>query len=114
MFALRQAIRFDSPAWDALMHAEPRAVFPSAGSALIGIHDVTNIQYTSGTTGSHKGVLLTHNNLLNNGMVIAQVLRYTHEDRICLPVPYAHCFGNVIGTMAALASGCAMILPSAS
>jgi fatty-acyl-CoA synthase len=75
--------------------------------------DTTNIQYTSGTTGSPKGVLLTHSNLLNNGVLIARALRYNENDRICLPVPMAHCFGNVIGTMAALASGAALILPSA-
>ena len=61
----------------------------------------------SGTTGSPKGVLLTHRNLVNNGFLIARTLRYTERDRICLPVPLSHCFGNVIGTMAALASGAA-------
>jgi len=109
MFALRHVIGFESRAWDALLEAEP---LPTTAS--ISVHDVTNIQYTSGTTGSPKGVLLTHHNLLNNGLLIAQVLRYTHEDRICLAVPFAHCFGNVIGTMAALTSGCATILPSPS
>jgi fatty-acyl-CoA synthase len=75
-------------------------------------HDVTNIQYTSGTTGSPKAVLLTHHNLLNNGRVIANGLRYTARDRICIPVPMSHCFGCVIGTMASVASGAAMILPN--
>jgi fatty-acyl-CoA synthase len=58
--------------------------------------------------------MLTHRNLVNNGMLIAGVLRYTEQDRICVPVPMSHCFGNVIGTMASLASGAAMILPNAS
>jgi fatty-acyl-CoA synthase len=54
---------------------------------------------------------MTHRNLMNNGFLSARVLRYTEHDRICLAVPFAHCFGNVIGTMSALASGCALILP---
>jgi len=104
---LLHAICFDTPAWDALLAEEPG---PTA--APIALDDVTNIQYTSGTTGSPKGVLLTHRNLLNNGFLSARVLHYTECDRICLAVPFAHCFGNVIGTMSALASGCALILPN--
>ena len=75
-------------------------------------HDVLNIQYTSGTTGSPKGVLLTHHNLVNNGRIIAHGLRYTEQDRLCSPVPMYHCFGCVIGTMAVIASGAALILPA--
>ncbi|MEO8049012.1 MAG: AMP-binding protein [Acidobacteriota bacterium] len=105
-FTLSGAIYFDSSGWEGLLAEEPR---PTA--AHIEIDDVTNIQYTSGTTGSPKGVLLTHRNILNNGFLSARVLRYTEHDRICLAVPFAHCFGNVIGTMSALASGCALILP---
>jgi fatty-acyl-CoA synthase len=77
-------------------------------------HGVINIQYTSGTTGSPKGVTLTHRNLINNGRVIAQGLRCTEQDRICVPVPLYHCFGCVIGTMTSLTSGAAMILPAPS
>ena len=78
-----------------------------------GPHDVANIQYTSGTTGSPKGVLLTHHNLLNNGMAISLALRATEQDRICAPVPLYHCFGSVIGSMVAVVTGAALILPSA-
>ena len=106
-FELRKAIYFDSPGWEGLLAEEPHAT-----AARIEIDDVTNIQYTSGTTGSPKGVLLSHRNILNNGFLSALVLRYTEHDRICLAVPFAHCFGNVIGTMSALASGCALILPN--
>ena len=77
-------------------------------------HDVLNIQYTSGTTGSPKGVLLTHHNLVNNGKIIAHGLRYTEHDRLCSPVPMYHCFGCVIGTMAVIASGATLILPAPS
>jgi fatty-acyl-CoA synthase len=76
-------------------------------------HDVANIQYTSGTTGSPKGVLLTHHNLLNNGMAISLALRASEQDRICAPVPLYHCFGSVIGSMVSVVTGAALILPSA-
>ena len=75
--------------------------------------DVANIQYTSGTTGSPKGVLLTHRNLLNNGMGMALGLKATEHDRICAPVPLYHCFGSVIGSMVSVTSGATLILPSA-
>lgn len=78
-----------------------------------GTHDVANIQYTSGTTGSPKGVLLTHHNLLNNGKAISLALRATEQDRICAPVPLYHCFGSVIGSMVSLVTGATLILPSA-
>jgi fatty-acyl-CoA synthase len=103
---LKHAICFESREWNELISAN---ALVSCDPAL---DDVVNIQYTSGTTGTPKGVLLTHRNLVNNGAVIARALHYSEEDRICIPVPMSHCFGNVIGTMAALASGAGMILPS--
>jgi fatty-acyl-CoA synthase len=75
--------------------------------------DVANIQYTSGTTGAPKGAMLSHRNLLNNGMAISLALRATEEDRICAPVPLYHCFGSVIGSMVCVVSCAAQILPSA-
>jgi fatty-acyl-CoA synthase len=104
--SLQHVIHLDTREWDELISA---AVPLSHRPAL---DDVVNIQYTSGTTGSPKGVLLTHRNLVNNGAEIARALHYTELDRICIPVPMSHCFGNVIGTMAALASGAEMILPN--
>jgi len=77
-----------------------------------GPYDVANIQYTSGTTGSPKGVMLTHHNLLNNGMSMAMGLKAAECDRICAPVPLYHCFGSVIGSMVSVTSGAALILPS--
>jgi fatty-acyl-CoA synthase len=75
--------------------------------------DIANIQYTSGTTGSPKGAMLTHHNLVNNGMAIGLALKATEEDRICAPVPLYHCFGSVIGAMVCCVNGAALILPSA-
>ncbi len=75
--------------------------------------DVANIQYTSGTTGAPKGVLLTHRNLVNNGMAIGRALKCEAEDRICAPVPLYHCFGSVIGSMVSAVYGATLILPSA-
>ena len=76
--------------------------------------DPVNIQYTSGTTGSPKGATLSHHNILNNGYFVGEVLRYTEHDRICLPVPFYHCFGCVLGNMAAVTHGSAVVLPGES
>ena len=75
--------------------------------------DVANIQYTSGTTGSPKGVMLTHRNLVNDGMAIGLCLKACEEDRICAPVPLYHCFGSVIASMVSTVYGATLILPSA-
>jgi len=81
-----------------------------ARKALIGPHDVVNMQYTSGTTGFPKGVMLTHVNIVNNGYWIGRHQRLGGEDRICLPVPLFHCFGCVLGVMACVNHGAAMII----
>ncbi len=74
--------------------------------------DPINIQYTSGTTGFPKGVTLSHHNILNNGFFIGELLSYTPADVVVLPVPYYHCFGMVIGNLAALSHGASIVLPS--
>ena len=76
-------------------------------------HSTANIQYTSGTTGSPKGVLLSHRNLINDALGIGWCLRATEKDRICAPVPLYHCFGTVIASLVTVVSGAALILPSA-
>ncbi|WP_017185714.1 AMP-binding protein [Alkalibacillus haloalkaliphilus] len=73
-------------------------------------HEVINMQYTSGTTGFPKGVMLSHHNIVNNGKQIAECMQFTEEDRLCIPVPFFHCFGCVLGTMAAVSKGATMVI----
>lgn len=72
--------------------------------------DVINMQYTSGTTGFPKGVMLTHMNIVNNAQIIGDFMKLTQEDRVCIPVPFFHCFGCVLGTLAAVTHGSTMVL----
>ncbi|HEY2018357.1 MAG TPA: AMP-binding protein [Bryobacteraceae bacterium] len=106
--ALQHAVYLGSPDWPAFLR-EPDGVVcrPDPG-------EPANMQYTSGTTGLPKGVLLTHVNLVNNGRFIGEYLGLSENDRISLAVPLFHCFGAVIGTMAAAVSGAATVLPSAT
>jgi fatty-acyl-CoA synthase len=73
--------------------------------------DPINIQYTSGTTGFPKGATLSHHNILNNGFFIGETLGYTPDDRVCIPVPFYHCFGMVLGNMAVVTHGACIVLP---
>jgi fatty-acyl-CoA synthase len=82
--------------------------------AQLQFDDPANIQYTSGTTGSPKGATLSHHNILNNGFFVGEALRYTAADRICVPVPFYHCFGCVMGNLAAVTHGSAVVVPALS
>ena len=75
--------------------------------------DAINIQYTSGTTGFPKGATLSHRNILNNGYFIGEACKYTAADRVCIPVPFYHCFGMVLGNLACTTHGAAMVIPAA-
>jgi fatty-acyl-CoA synthase len=105
---LEHVVWIGTPSWQAMIAGG--ASFPPNPATP---DDVANIQYTSGTTGSPKGVLLTHRNLVNNGLCIGLGLKAGPGDRICAPVPLYHCFGSVIGAMVCYVSGAALVLPSA-
>jgi fatty-acyl-CoA synthase len=74
--------------------------------------DAINIQYTSGTTGFPKGATLSHHNILNNGYLVGEMIKYTERDRVCIPVPFYHCFGMVMGNLACSSHGACMVVPS--
>ena len=80
-------------------------------NARLQFDDAINIQFTSGTTGLPKGATLTHHNILNNGFFIGEAMRFTEQDRLCIPVPLYHCFGMVLGNLACVTHGAAMIYP---
>ncbi|MBI07918.1 MAG: AMP-binding protein [Rhodospirillaceae bacterium] len=83
----------------------------AARESTLNFDDPINIQYTSGTTGAPKGATLSHHNLLNNGFFCGEVLGYTEVDRVCVPVPFYHCFGMVIGNLAATSHGACVVTP---
>ncbi|MBP1751202.1 MAG: acyl-CoA synthetase, AMP-forming [Geobacteraceae bacterium] len=81
----------------------------AAAESTLDIHDTVNMQYTSGTTGFPKGVMLTHYNLVNNGFHIGECMKFTEKDRLCIPVPFFHCFGSVLAVMASVTHATAMV-----
>jgi fatty-acyl-CoA synthase len=97
-------------AWDDLRAEADPARLKAAAEGL-SCHDPINIQFTSGTTGFPKGATLTHHNILNNGLFTARTIKVGPQDRICIPVPLYHCFGMVLGNLAAVTSGAAMVYP---
>ncbi|CAN0236955.1 unnamed protein product, partial [Phaeothamnion confervicola] len=113
---LERVVLFESPEWDALATGGPRlghdAVHERA--AALGSDDPINIQYTSGTTGFPKGATLTHHNILNNGYFVGQRCGYTAADRVCIPVPFYHCFGMVMGNLGSTTHGACMVIPAAA
>ncbi|WP_051092691.1 AMP-binding protein [Jongsikchunia kroppenstedtii] len=111
---LRHVVLLDSPLW-AEWNAEPTAdelAELAQISASLSATDPINIQYTSGTTGNPKGATLSHRNILNNGYLVGELCNYTDQDRICTPVPFYHCFGMVMGNLAATTHGAAIVIPS--
>ncbi|GAB3709581.1 AMP-binding protein [Nocardiopsis oceani] len=110
---LREVVLFDGPGWESLLSAGDRgdpARLSGIGAAL-SPDDPINIQYTSGTTGFPKGATLSHHNILNNGFSVGELLGYTEADRIAIPVPFYHCFGMVMGNLAATSHGACMVIP---
>jgi fatty-acyl-CoA synthase len=109
--ALERTVFLDCGDWDDLLAAGDAEVPLPTG---LEFDEPINIQYTSGTTGFPKGATLTHHNILNNGFFVGEACGYTAEDRVCIPVPFYHCFGMVLGNLACTTHGACMVVPSAS
>jgi fatty-acyl-CoA synthase len=103
---LERAVLFGSPDFTGLFDHEPQA------AEKLNPSDAINIQYTSGTTGSPKGATLSHTNILNNGYLVGELIDYTEHDRVCIPVPFYHCFGMVMGNLGCITHGSAMVIPA--
>ena len=112
---LRDVVLVGTGSWDALLARAEEVTADEVARVQAGLdrNDPINIQYTSGTTGFPKGATLSHRNILNNGFFVGELCRYTEEDRICIPVPFYHCFGMVMGNLAATTHGAAMVIPAA-
>ena len=112
---IRKAIFWDE-SWDRFLkegeHISDEAL--RKREEKVQFDDPVNIQYTSGTTGNPKGVTLSHHNILNNAYFIGLRMNYTHSDRVCIPVPFYHCFGMVIGNLACTVHGATMVIPNDS
>ncbi|WP_327281824.1 AMP-binding protein [Streptomyces sp. NBC_01205] len=113
---LEFTVLLERPEWSALLE-RGRAGDPAdlvRAAAELSPDDPVNIQYTSGTTGFPKGATLSHHNILNNGFFVGELCHYTEEDRVCIPVPFYHCFGMVMGNLACTSHGAAMVIPAPS
>ncbi|MEU7789556.1 AMP-binding protein [Amycolatopsis sp. NPDC049159] len=112
--ALEHVVILGSDTWQALLEAgrggdRERLAHLQAG---LSADDPINIQYTSGTTGFPKGATLSHHNILNNGYFVGELCNYTEADRVCIPVPFYHCFGMVMGNLACTSHGACMVIPA--
>ncbi len=111
---LETVIYLGTPEWDRLAHSDGGATIElvRARAAMLSPDDPINIQYTSGTTGFPKGATLSHHNILNNGFFIGEGCCYTEADRVCIPVPFYHCFGMVLGNLAVTTHGACIVIPA--
>src|SRR6266700_4016481 len=109
---LDRVILLETPGWDALLETDRAAPREQLDAIELAADDPINIQYTSGTTGFPKGATLSHHNILNNGFFVGELCSYTEADKVCIPVPFYHCFGMVMGNLAATSHGAAMVIPA--
>jgi fatty-acyl-CoA synthase len=107
-----EVIFLGDPEWAALMATAPDAAALAERAGTLGADDPINIQYTSGTTGFPKGATLSHHNILNNGFFVGELCGYTEQDVIAVPVPFYHCFGMVMGNLAATSHGACVVIPA--
>jgi fatty-acyl-CoA synthase len=111
---LSHVVIIGSPEWHALVQRGRQQDRSALERIQLDTDDPINIQYTSGTTGFPKGATLSHHNILNNGFFVGELCNYTESDRICIPVPFYHCFGMVMGNLAATSHGACMVIPAPS
>jgi fatty-acyl-CoA synthase len=111
---LADVVVIGRPQWQALLESGRRLDRAALNDIQLDTDDPINIQYTSGTTGFPKGATLSHHNILNNGFFVGELCNYTEADRICIPVPFYHCFGMVMGNLAATSHGACMVIPALS
>ena len=114
--ALERTTVLGTEDWDDLLAGSAAVPEERLRQVAAGLHaeDAINIQYTSGTTGAPKGATLSHRNILNNGYFVARGCRYTEADRVCIPVPFYHCFGMVMGNLGCTTHGACMVVPEAA
>jgi fatty-acyl-CoA synthase len=110
--ALAEVVLLGSPEWQSLLENGRGLDREALDRIELDTDDPINIQYTSGTTGFPKGATLSHHNILNNGFFVGELCNYTETDKICIPVPFYHCFGMVMGNLAATSHGACMVIPS--
>ncbi len=112
--ALKEVIFLSTPSWDRLCRDAERVCEEELSARLASLdnNDPINIQYTSGTTGFPKGATLSHRNILNNGFFVTELLGLGPEDRLCIPVPFYHCFGMVMGNLGCTTHGATMVMPA--
>jgi fatty-acyl-CoA synthase len=112
--ACTDVVFIGDPSWDVLVDAGRRADPAEVDrvAAAVAFDDPVNIQYTSGTTGFPKGATLSHHNILNNGYFVGELVGYTEADRVCLPVPFYHCFGMVMGNLGCTTHGATIVIPA--
>lgn len=111
---LRSVVYIGEQSWDELVAGSQgvAAEVLAERKAQLAPDDPINIQYTSGTTGFPKGATLSHHNILNNGFFVGETVEYTEVDRVCIPVPFYHCFGMVMGNLACTSHGACMVIPA--
>ena len=110
--ALHDVVLLGSDRWEALASTPVDGPALAERASTLGFDDPINIQYTSGTTGFPKGATLSHHNILNNGHFVGRLLDYTDLDRVCVPVPFYHCFGMVMGNLGATSNGATIVIPA--
>ena len=110
--ALKNLVFIGEESWRSLINTAPDHTRIAPIAATLRADEPINIQYTSGTTGFPKGATLSHRNILNNGFFMSEIQEWTEQDSVCLPVPFYHCFGMVMGNLGALTHGTCTVIPA--